>query len=117
MSSPVLIQSHHAIISMRSLPIAPHKEIHPHDTLTISRLKLQRLMCGINVVSMQLVLKGNCFKILFFIHDDIAIIALICSLIVRFINKLQFKTILLRNGVSVFRLVHLVLKFVRGTQI
>ena len=55
-----------------------------HVTLTILRLKLQRLMRGVNVVNLK------CVKITF-PQYDLYLIALICSLIVCFIKKLQFK--------------------------
>ena len=37
------------------LPIATHTKNHPHDTLTILRLKLQGLMHGANVINLKCV--------------------------------------------------------------
>ena len=60
-----------------------------HDTLTMLCLKFQRLMHGIHVGSLQCVLNGNGFY--YFYTLQLVLIALMCSLIVCFINKLQFK--------------------------
>ena len=81
--------------------------------------RLKRLMCGINVITLQF---NKNIRIYYKLH----LITLICNYMVWLINKLQFKIYLYFFSVSillwnmwawVFCLVHFVLKFVSVTQI
>ena len=46
--SRILIQLYHATLSISSPQIASHNKNHPHNTLTTLRLKVQRLMSGMD---------------------------------------------------------------------